>query len=142
MAARSKLFRHPRGDGQGLTVTATRTDRARVRLRLAGELDLASARTFTACIDGQVAEGHRHVHLDLSDVSFVDATGLSALVQAHQRLLDRRGSLVVDAMSRQCRRLIEMVGLDHTLLISDQPAGIKSFSADGRTVMLMGISAR
>jgi len=123
-------------------VSAVSSGPSRVSLRLSGELDLASARAFTACIEGQVAEGHRHVHLDLSELVFVDATGLSALVQAHQRLLDQRGSLVIDAMSPRCRRLVEMVGLHHTLLISDQADGMTSFSADGRNAMLIGISAK
>jgi anti-sigma B factor antagonist len=142
MAARSKLFHHPRGEGSGLTVSVGRAEPAHVRLCVTGELDLASAKAFATCVEGQIAEGRRQVHLDLAGVSFVDATGLSVLVQAHQRLLELRGSLILDVLSGQCRRLIEMVGLHHTLLISDQPAGIKSFSAEGRTDMVMGISAR
>lgn len=111
-------------------------------MRLSGELDLASASALAACVDGQLAEGRTHLRVDLSALSFVDATGLSVLVRAHHQLLTRRGALVITAMSARCRRLIEMVGLDHTLLIADQPAGITSFRAPARTAMLIGISAR
>lgn len=139
---RSRLFRHPRWEGHGLTVSVTGFDRSRATLRLAGELDLASAGAFAVCVDGQLAEGRRNLHLDLAAIDFIDATGLSALVHAHHELLAARGSMVIEAMSSRCRRLVEMVGLDHTLLIADQPAGIRSFKAAGRTVMLMGSSPR
>jgi anti-anti-sigma factor len=142
MAARSKLFHHPRWDGHGVSVSVTESVVSRASLRVSGELDLASAAAFTACIDGQVAEGRRNLQLDLADLEFVDATGLSALVKAHHQLLDAHGSLVITAMSDRCRRLVEMVGLDHTLLIADQAAGIKSFRAAGLTAMLMGSSER
>ena len=142
MAARSKFFRHPRLQAHGLTVTVIDSDRTRATLRLSGELDLASAAALQGCLDGQLAEGHTHVRVDLSALTFVDATGLSVLVEAHQRLLEARGALIITAMSARCRRLIEMVGLDHTLLIADQPTGIKSFKAPGRTSMLIGISLR
>ena len=142
MAARSMFFRHPRLQAHGLTVTVLDSDRTRATLRLAGELDLASAVALKGCLDGQIAEGHAHLRLDLSGITFLDATGLSVLVDAHQRLLEVRGALIITAMSARCRRLIEMVGLDHTLLIADQPTGIKSFSAPGRTSMLIGISLK
>jgi anti-anti-sigma factor len=142
MAARSRFFHHPHGEGHGLTVTVVGADRKHSMLQLSGELDLASAGALAACLDGQLAEGRQHLQLDLSDLSFIDASGLSELVRAHHELLKRRGSMVITAMSARCRRLIEMVGLDHTLLVADQPDGIKRFKAAGRTAMLIGISAR
>jgi anti-anti-sigma factor len=141
-SARSRIFHHVRWDGHGLTVSVAAALGSRATLRLTGELDLASAAAFAACIDGQLAEGRQHLKLDLSGLDFIDATGLAAVVKAHHQLLDARGSLVIEAMSRRCRRLVEMVGLDHTLLIADQAAGIKSFSAAGLTAMLMGSSAK
>lgn len=141
-APRSTFFRHSGEDGPGLTITVAGADRARATLRLDGELDLASAPTLTACLHGQLAEGRKRLRLDLSGLTFVDATGLAALVDGHHRLLSERGALVITAMSARCRRLIEMVGLDHTLLIADQPGGITSFRAAGRISMLMGISLR
>jgi anti-anti-sigma factor len=153
MAARSRFFRHPSGDapywdGYGLSVRVIHADRLRATLRLAGELDLASAATLSACLDGQLAEGRRHLGVDLTELTFIDATGLSVLVRAHHQLLEHRGALVIVEMSDRCRQLIGLVGLDHTLLIADQPvvrtqpSGIRRFRAAGRTVMPIGISAR
>lgn len=142
MAARSRLFSHPHGECNGLNVSVGRTGPGQVTLRLAGELDLASSTAYISCVESQIAEGRRRVHVDLAGISFVDASGLSVLVQSHHRLLELHGSLILEALSRPCRRLIEMVGLQHTLFLADQPAGIRSFSAEGRTDMVIGISAR
>lgn len=139
---RSRLYQHARRESHGLTVSVAAALGTRATLRLFGELDLASAGAFAACIDGQLAEGRRHLKLDLSGLEFIDATGLAAVVRGHHQLLEARGSLVIEAMSRRCRRIVEMVGLDHTLLIADQAEGIKSFSAAGLTAMLMGSSAK
>lgn len=142
MAVRSRFFRHPRWEGDGLTVTVVNCDAVRAVLHLAGELDLASAQTLEVCLHRQLADGRRHLRVDMSEVTFIDASGLSALVRAHHTLLELRGALVLTAMSARCRRLIDMVGLGHTLLVSDQSTGITSFRAPSRTAMVMGISAK
>lgn len=129
-------------DGSGLSITIMPGRDNRAGLRLVGDLDIASATPLRECLERQIALGRRYLRLDLAGLTFVDATGLAELVRAHHELLGRRGTLVITAMSRRCRQLVELVALDHVLLIVDQSEGIRSFKAPARTPMLIGISAK
>ena len=129
-------------DGSGLSIAILPGGDSRTGLRVGGELDAASAPSLRHCFDQQMSLGRRYLRLDLAGLTFVDAAGLAEIVRAHQALLKRRGTLVITAMSRRCRRVVELVALDHVLLIVDQTEGIRSFKAPGRTPMLIGISAK
>jgi anti-anti-sigma factor len=52
--------------------------------------------------------------LDLSDVGFIDSTGLRVLVQCH-RQTRLGGSLLIRGPSDQALELFRLTGLDHEL---------------------------
>jgi anti-sigma B factor antagonist len=62
------------------------------------------------------------VRLDLSDVSFIDSTGLGVLVGARRRGLDRRVEVVLRAPSARVWRLLEITGLTKIFAVEDRPA--------------------
>lgn len=61
-----------------------------------GELDLADMTDFRRELGDAAAEGEGFV-VDLSHVSFIDSTGLGALVDLHRRLQRNRRELSVVA---------------------------------------------
>jgi anti-sigma B factor antagonist len=76
-----------------------------------GELDMASAGLLSAAVERACADGAPSVTLDLRELSFIDSTGLAAIVLAN-RLCDTNGSefeLIPGSSSTQ--RLFEMTGL-------------------------------
>ena len=79
------------------------------RYALIGELDMASApdvdRTFSSRAPNTALE------LDLTDLTFIDSAGLHALVRLSS-MMNGTGPLVLVNVSRQARRLFEVVGLD------------------------------
>ena len=56
-----------------------------------GEIDIQSAPELTARLQELDAQGAQHVIVELSGVTFLDSSGLGALVAA-QRSLDARGA--------------------------------------------------
>jgi anti-anti-sigma factor len=79
-------------------------------LRLAGELDLAAAPPLTeALLDFASAEGE--VHLDLTEVSFLDSSGLSVIL-ALARSRGDNGSVVLLAPTAAIMRILEIAGID------------------------------
>lgn len=62
------------------------------------------------------------VSLELAGVSFIDSSGLRAIVRAHKRQLEAGGHLVIDSPSDSVIRLLEMTGLTSQLEISPSPA--------------------
>jgi anti-sigma B factor antagonist len=86
-------------DGDGLVV------------RLAGDFDLLSAPEAAEALGAACDRGGRIV-VDLADVTFMDSSGLQALVAARRRA-DRDGcSLLVGRISEPVRQVLE---LTHTL---------------------------
>ena len=79
-------------------------------LRLAGELDLAAAPRLTeALLD--FASSEDEVYLDLSEVSFLDSSGLRAILALARSRGDAR-SVVLLAPSAAIVRILEISGID------------------------------
>jgi len=78
-------------------------------LRLRGELDLASARTFREACDG--LNGERQVTLDLAELTFIDSTGLHALLQ-YANGNGAAGPVILRNVSPPIFRLLHITGLD------------------------------
>ncbi len=55
-------------------------------------------------------EGHALV-VDLTQLEFIDSTGLGALIGAHRRASERKGSLRIVAPEGQILRLLRITGL-------------------------------
>lgn len=76
---------------------------------LHGELDVASA---GGLVDALVEVAGSTLVVDLSDLAFMDSTGIGALVVARKRVLaDGQGQLVLSRPGGIVRRALEIVGL-------------------------------
>jgi len=81
------------------------------RVVVVGELDLATAPRLERVLNGLRGD----VTIDGHDLDFIDSTGLSVLVRAHNRLAEQNGRLLIEGLSTRCRRVVEVAGLDQTL---------------------------
>jgi anti-sigma B factor antagonist len=79
-------------------------------LRLRGEIDAHSATTLASHLD-PLPGSTTDVVIDLSEVAFIDSSGLRVLVEAHQRAEAEARRLVLSGPSRQVLRLLEISGL-------------------------------
>jgi anti-anti-sigma factor len=82
-----------------------------------GEIDLASASVLTGVLMDQFARGHRFVRLDMSAVTFLDCTGLRAIVDAHNAFLDGCGALELSGVGLRVSLLMCLTNLDEALFI-------------------------
>ena len=55
------------------------------KVRVTGELDLATATELRHRLDAVIAAGTGDLDLDLSEVTFLDSSGLVALLEARRR---------------------------------------------------------
>ena len=85
---------------------------------VSGELDLATSPKFSEAFSAQQVTGAR-VIFDLTGVTFLDSSGLSVLLQCHQRLetADSASSLSLVIGSSVVQRVIEVTGLDQVFEI-------------------------
>jgi anti-anti-sigma factor len=76
-----------------------------------GEFDLTNSARIAQSLAERLRAGARSVRLDLSEVTFVDATAISAIVQAQALYRARRASLVVDGQCGIVARVLAMSGI-------------------------------
>lgn len=97
-------------------------------LVIQGELDLASSSTLEEELD-RVRGSRELVILDLRELEFMDSTGLSVLVKAHQRAeeVGKRFGLVRGRP--QVQRLLTLTGVAGRIEMADSPEELLSGSA-------------
>jgi anti-sigma B factor antagonist len=106
-----------------LTIRLTE-DESCCTLALAGELDLANARTLTKALE-QAEAGTGPVRIDLTELEFLDSTGISLLVAAHRKLGDDRLSLL-PSEANAVRRVLALTGLDAELPFAPSQGGAQT----------------
>jgi anti-sigma B factor antagonist len=87
--------------------------------RLSGEIDFTSSGAVQSTLLSMILPGGGTVVADLSQVTFLDSSGLGVLVQAHRTALERANRLVVVA-SAPVRKLLALTGLDTVLETYDE----------------------
>jgi anti-sigma B factor antagonist len=90
------------------------TDEANRSLRVTGELDLASASELSAALAPLVAEPG-DVTIDVSELSFIDSSGVHALTKGAEALADR-GAIRLVHPSAPVRSVLDMTGLSEQFL--------------------------
>jgi anti-anti-sigma factor len=107
-------------------VESTTQDRASV-LTVRGELDLATSPALEEELARALTQDRVDVVIvDLRELEFIDSTGLSVLVKAHQQAGEagRRFGLVNGGS--QVRRLLNLTGLADRLPVAEAPEELLS----------------
>jgi anti-anti-sigma factor len=84
-------------------------------LHIRGEVDLATAHVLDESLEPIVGNG-RHVVLDMSELHYIDGSGLRFLFLAEQRSRASGKRVLVVGASPVIRRLLEIVDLDIRVL--------------------------
>jgi anti-sigma B factor antagonist len=77
-----------------------------------GEVDIATAGELDAALSAEIAGGRHDLVVDLSQVSFLDSTGLGVLIKALKRTREADGSLAVVTDSQRVLKVFRITGLD------------------------------
>ncbi len=120
----------PGGQADGaFSISSRRLDDG-ILVALSGDVDLATAQV----VDEELRRAEQSeslIVLDLGEVSFMDSTGLRAVILADQRLRERGASLRIARVPVQVSRLFDLVGIREHLTIDGHEAGLGEPSSDG-----------
>jgi anti-sigma B factor antagonist len=86
-------------------------------LVLRGEFDLTGVQQFDDAAAAITPTGS--LVLDLRDLSFMDSSGLGALMELYRRSVAEGWSLVLAAPQPQVTRLLQITGVDTRLTVID-----------------------
>jgi anti-sigma B factor antagonist len=98
-------------EGPGVAIAVHR-EADRVVVDIGGEVDVIGAAELDGVVRELVAEGAADLVLDLADVTFIDSTGVSALVAGRTLCQSHDGDLTLRAPSPRAWRVLTITGLD------------------------------
>ncbi|SCF05627.1 anti-sigma B factor antagonist [Micromonospora coriariae] len=129
----SDILYHPGPDGRNspsgrllpagepiLCVAATSEPPATL-IRASGEIDMSSAHLLVDMVELIAAHPAPQVALDLSEVTFFGAHGVSALLRARHLVTCAGGVLTLAAVSSTVRRILGVTGVDQLLGVHTPP---------------------
>lgn len=87
-------------------------DRDRVLVVVSGELDIASVGVLQQALDELRSAEWRNVVLDLRELSFIDAWGLTLLLRAERAAFQAGAGFAIVDGSAAVVRLLELAGLE------------------------------
>ena len=103
----------------------------RLVIALSGELDLVNAARWEEQLVGIEADPPGTLVLDLREITFIDSTGLRAVIGASQRAREAGRRLVVVRGAAAVDRLFSVTQLDQRLEIVDDPDSVDSETTGG-----------
>nr|MBO2471813.1 anti-sigma F factor antagonist [Bacillota bacterium] len=131
---RQKIVNRDRGCG-GLIIETTRSKDSLI-VRLAGELDVRTAPVFRARVQQELEEGPRlrHLILDLRGVTFIDSSGVGALLgRCRDIRTTRAGRVVVFGLRPNVLRVLQFAGLLRVLAVAETKQQALALVREGET---------
>lgn len=90
-----------------------------VVVHLVGELDVLTAPDVRTTLFDLAASGEPSVVVDLTNLTFIDSTGLGVLVGAHERFRLDSGELTLRNATRPVARVLDLSGVKRVLHVED-----------------------
>lgn len=85
--------------------------------RVEGELDLSTAAAFRETIDRHLGTGGaKHLVLNMSGMTFVDSSGLGAILGRYRRITEKGGRMIAADVPAQIAKLLALSGLQKIIV--------------------------
>ena len=83
-------------------------------VHLDGEIDMDVTEKAKVVIFPVIDSG-KEVHLNLSQVQYMDSSGISVLIESHQRALEKNTKVIIKDVSKSVLKVIMMAKLEQIL---------------------------
>ena len=83
-------------------------------VHLDGEIDMDVTEKAKEAIFPHIDSG-KEVHLNLSNVQYMDSSGISVLIESHQKALEKGTKLIIKDVSKSVLKVIMMAKLEQIL---------------------------
>jgi anti-sigma B factor antagonist len=89
-------------------------DQRTLVIAVSGDLHVSTASEFNDRLIAAIASGRTAIVLDLTEVEFIDSTGLSVLLNGLRRVTRRRGRMALVCTNPTVLRLFQITQVDAT----------------------------
>ena len=106
-----------------MTTNIRKTDN-QVRIEVNGEIDAYTAPKLKESLKPFEDKKSIHMMVDLSEVTYMDSTGLGVFVGLFKLLRENEGSLKLIGLSPRLKRLFQITGLAEIMDINTEAEGV------------------
>jgi anti-sigma B factor antagonist len=111
----------------------TRTQEGIPVIQLSGEVDAYTCSRFRDAMIDAIEQGHPSIVVSMTDVEYIDSSGLGTLVGGLKRSSEKGGRIAVVCNSSQIRKVFEITGLEKVFpLFEDETEAARELAAHGR----------
>jgi anti-anti-sigma factor len=103
--------------GTPFQIDVSSTDGSVVIVAIVGELDIDAAPELSGALDELLAAGTIEIVVDVSELSFIDSSGISALVAGARSTTAAGGTLVVASPTPHVQRVFDIVSLSELVAV-------------------------
>ena len=96
-----------------MTYKVEEIDNKRI-VHLDGEIDMDVIEKAKEVIFPHIDAG-KEVHLNLSQVQYMDSSGISVLIESHQKALEKNNKVIIKDVSKSVLKVIMMAKLEQIL---------------------------
>lgn len=86
-----------------------------VHVTVLGSVEESQRKALSKELADVIDEGYVHFELDLSNVEYIDSTGIAVFVELRKKLIKRNGSIYLYNLPKQVERLFRTTQLDKLL---------------------------
>lgn len=83
------------------------------------ELDIENQSQFIGIINKLLDEGVKKIILDMSNINYIDSSGLWALFEGHKKTAQKEGKLVLFSPSKDVSRVLEITKMSAKMFVKD-----------------------
>jgi len=111
-----------------LEITETKTDSV-ILLALKGTLEIGqSADQLAEVVQSHLNKGENHLILDLSEVRYIDSSGITALINIHKSAISSSGAMKLLRLTQRVHDVLQVTRLSSVFEIYNDPAkALESF---------------
>lgn len=102
-----------------MTLLRSRVEDGIALIEIEGDVHTYAARELERTLTHLLAQGHKRLVLDASQMGFISSAGLQAILSAHREVCERGGEVRICMLNDQARQIIQMAGLDECLRLTN-----------------------
>jgi anti-sigma B factor antagonist len=105
-------------DADPFSVASSDLGRPSVTVCVSGEVDMLTAPKLLECLLAAIEDKPRELVIDMTEVAFMDSSGISALIQARNRL-PKTSDIVLRGVHSNIRSVLEITTVDSLFRMED-----------------------
>ncbi|WP_019614105.1 anti-sigma factor antagonist [Psychromonas ossibalaenae] len=94
------------------------TTKNNLMIKLSGEMDALGCSKIRPNLEEITTLAHRHIILDISSISFIDSSGIGAIVFLFKRLKEQQRSMEIIGVQGQPQELMKLLRIDSAIPLS------------------------